>query len=259
MNISANRSLFLLLAISYLLGCKEDESVVDRTVYREDGEVQVLFENAPEGINVIFLGDGFTQFGLRAGGNYERLGTRIIDYLFDVPPFSTYQQYFNAYIVYAESAQGFTTDKTLERNTAFGTTWDKTLDRRLLTNASTCTDLDPAWFVEYSANVDDIDNLDSIKWSHLIGRAGYKAVGAYEGGSYVSKDIWRPEYTSIMNDILLNHFNAPSREAIVKRILEIRGIPYQLDELLANDVIPMVSNSRIHHRNAQILFGCQRP
>lgn len=325
MNTLAKRNLLLLIMAGCLFACKEDEPVTDQNVYHEDGEVQVLFENDPEGVNIIFLSDGFTQLGLQVDGGYERSGTKVIDYLFGVLPFSTYRQYFNAYIVYAKSAEGLTTDKALKRNTVFGTTWDRSLDRRLLTNTSTCfeyasravggdlskvhivvllanvdlyggaaydrialtaqqykedvivheighafanladeyvdsgTGLDPTWFVENSANVDDDNDLDRIKWSHFIGREGYEAVGAYEGGSYISKGIWRPEDTSIMNNILLKHFNAPSREAIVKRIFEIKGTPYELDEFLANDVIPASFSSRIHHRDAKVLFDCQRP
>ncbi len=305
------------------MGCEEDAPPADQAAYHEDGEVQVLFENDPEGVNVVFLGDGFTRSGLEVAGDYQRSGTDIINYLFSVPPFSTYREYFNAYIVYAESAEALTTDKTLKRNTTFGTTWDSTVDRVLLANPSACIDYarravggnpdkahimilladvdlyggsalnkiatsarrvkeevivheighafanladeyvdagvtyDPRWFLRYSANVDDHSDLDSIKWSHLIGREGYEAVGAYEGGSYVSEGIWRPEEFSMMSDVTIGHFNAPSREAIVRRILQIKGIPYELEDFLANDVIPPAFNARASRRSPRMLFGCR--
>ncbi|WP_299684197.1 M64 family metallopeptidase [uncultured Dokdonia sp.] len=107
-------------------------------------------------------------------------------------------------------------------------------------------------------NLDITDNLDNIKWKRFIGLPGYENVGAYEGGGLVSFGVWRPEINSIMRQSSTNlQFNAPSREAIVKRIYEIREIPYDFETFLVNDVvtrqaIPIFNKTK----NIHSLVGC---
>lgn len=86
----------------------------------------------------------------------------------------------------------------------------------------------------FYANVDLTDDLSQIKWKHFIGLTGYEVVGAYEGGYKYAKGIWRPEQISCMDD-MRPYFNAPSREAIVKRICYLAGLTYSLEDFLAND------------------------
>ena len=51
-------------------------------------------------------------------------------------------------------------------------------------------------------------------------------------------DVWRPESSSIMLQIgNKEFFNAPSREAIVKRIMELRNLEYNFDDFLEVDQI----------------------
>jgi hypothetical protein len=61
-------------------------------------------------------------------------------------------------------------------------------------------------------------------------------VGVYEGGYYYTYGVWRPELTSCMINNLA-YYNAPSREAIVKRILAKAGETYTLDAFLNKDII----------------------
>ena len=88
---------------------------------------------------------------------------------------------------------------------------------------------------EGQANLDNTNDLNLIKWNHFIGLPGYSSVGAYEGGGYLEFGMWRPEQSSIMRGNMGSYFNAPSREAIVKRILSLRGIPYNFNAFLAAD------------------------
>ncbi|WP_298904274.1 M64 family metallopeptidase [uncultured Psychroserpens sp.] len=83
-------------------------------------------------------------------------------------------------------------------------------------------------------NMDNTDNLEIIKWKHFIGHSGYENVGAFEGGAYHQFNTWRPEEGSIMRGNT-GLFNAPSRESIVKRILQIRGLTYNFEDFLIND------------------------
>ncbi len=85
-------------------------------------------------------------------------------------------------------------------------------------------------------NVDVTNNLTTILWKHFIGIQKYQGVGAYEGGHYYTKGVWRPESTSVMiNNI--KYYNGPSREQIVKRIKTYAGMAYSFEEFMANDVI----------------------
>ena len=75
----------------------------------------------------------------------------------------------------------------------------------------------------------------TIYWKHFIGLPAYEHVGAYEGGYYFAAGVWRPESGSCMiNNVA--YYNAPSREAIVKRIMLIAKEPYSFEAFLAKDV-----------------------
>ena len=84
------------------------------------------------------------------------------------------------------------------------------------------------------ANIDLTGVATDIKWKHFAGRAGYDRVDIYEGAYNYASGVWRSEISSCM----FNHepyFNAPSREAIVKRILKTAGEEYTLTDFIAKD------------------------
>ncbi len=87
----------------------------------------------------------------------------------------------------------------------------------------------------FFANIDIVSNLTNIKWKHFVGVDGYSRVGAYEGAYGFTYGVWRAENTSCMiNNIL--YFSAPSREAMVKRILSRANKYYTQESFIANDV-----------------------
>lgn len=326
MNLLLKTLLLLALIAPLVGGCKNDNEIVDNGEYYQNGEAQTVFENKPGGVNIIFLGDGFTRKDLQVGGYYEQAGRDVIDHLFTVPPFSTYRQQFNAYIVYAESTDEFISEAGAQRNTAFSARWDNTSAHLLSVDPSGCyryarnavgydtekthlvvllvndsryggraidrvavvarqnkeemavheightlagladeyedstfaASYDWSWWLENSANVDDRHELDKVKWAHFVGRDGYETVGAFEGGNYVRRGVWRPEENSLMRDLSVDYFNAPSREAIVKKIFEINDLPYRLEDFLADDVIPASFNARANQVNRMVLFNCVR-
>ncbi len=91
-------------------------------------------------------------------------------------------------------------------------------------------------------NVDFTSDLSKIRWAHMVNHPKYKGiVGAYEGGLYYYKGVWRAEHLSIMGyQINLNYFNAPSREAIVKQIKKQAGETYSFDEFVTNDKMEVI-------------------
>lgn len=85
-------------------------------------------------------------------------------------------------------------------------------------------------------NIDLTGDPDKVHWRHYFGRAGYEAVGLFEGGNLFAKGVWRPEAISCMEDNR-PYFNAPSREVIVRRICRIAGIEFDLEDFIRNDKV----------------------
>lgn len=70
-----------------------------------DGE-WVQLQTARKGhVNLIILGDGFTQEELAPAGKYECAMQQAMEYFFSIEPFTSYRDYFNVYMVVAESEQ----------------------------------------------------------------------------------------------------------------------------------------------------------
>lgn len=71
------------------------------------------------------------------------------------------------------------------------------------------------------ANIDMHANVSETRWAHLAADANYasEGLGAYEGAGTIDHGIYRPTQNSMMrfNDI---PFNAPSREAIYKYVMQ---------------------------------------
>lgn len=108
-------------------------------------------------------------------------------------------------------------------------------------------------------NLDTTNDPETIKWSHFIGLDRYYNVGAYEGGyRFFTTGVWRPESSSIMGNLSADEFNAPSREAIVKRIYKIKNMEYTFEEFLENDVIKGVRSARKNSgdKNSLKLTNC---
>jgi len=95
-----------------------------------------------------------------------------------------------------------------------------------------------------NSNIDVTGDRTLIKWKHFFCITGYEMVGAIEGAQYAS-GVWKPEYTSCMQN-MQPPYNAPSREAIVKRIMKAAGETYTFDKFLKLDVRP----SRVEMRKS---------
>ena len=85
-------------------------------------------------------------------------------------------------------------------------------------------------------NIDFTNDPSKIKWSVFLSDDRYKdEVGIYEGGLF-GKGVWRPSENSIMN-MNFGDFNAPSRWAIYKRIMELSGEEASFDKFLEYDAV----------------------
>ncbi len=86
----------------------------------------------------------------------------------------------------------------------------------------------------YGYNISLTADRSQVHWKHYFDRSGYESVGLYEGACLYSLGVWRPEYISCMEDNR-PYYNAPSREAIVRRICKASGKTFSLDEFFAKD------------------------
>ncbi len=86
-------------------------------------------------------------------------------------------------------------------------------------------------------NVSSTSDMTKVSWSDFIGLPDYSnRVGAFEGGHYYSKGIWRSEQTSCMINNM-HYYNAASRRLIVKRILEVSGEGFTFQKFLEKDIV----------------------
>ena len=87
------------------------------------------------------------------------------------------------------------------------------------------------------ANVDFTDDPAKVKWSAFLSDERYAGqVGIFEGASRFAEGAYRPTNHSMMNDHY-EYFNAPSRWAIYKRIMELSGEEASFEKFLEYDEI----------------------
>lgn len=88
----------------------------------------------------------------------------------------------------------------------------------------------------YGYNISLTNDRTQVHWKQYFTTPGYESVGLYEGGCLYGRGVWRPEYISCMEDNR-SYYNAPSREAIVRRIRKASGTSFSMSDFLANDKI----------------------
>ena len=88
----------------------------------------------------------------------------------------------------------------------------------------------------YGYNIDITGDRSQVHWAHYFDRPGYEAVDMFEGACLYYYGAWRPEYISCMEDNR-PYYNAPSREAIVRRIMKSSGKTFNMDDFIAKDIV----------------------
>ena len=103
------------------------------------------------------------------------------------------------------------------------------------------------------ANVDFTNDPKKVKWSAFLADDRYKdEVGIFEGGGTYGKGVYRPSQDSMMryDD---EYYNAPSRWAIYKRIMELSGETASFEKFLEYDAVnrsKMASSKALRTRSA---------
>jgi len=97
------------------------------------------------------------------------------------------------------------------------------------------------WYKNLSATGD----RDTVPWSHLIYNPAYSnVVDIYEGGYFFTRGIFRSESNSCMNNCI-PYYSAISRQAIVERIMDYAGVPFDLEGFYANDVRTVTTKASV--------------
>ena len=87
------------------------------------------------------------------------------------------------------------------------------------------------------SNIDFTNDPSKVKWADFLKDSRYKdEVGIYEGANDLKNGIYRPSQNSMMKDNL-EYYNAPSRWAIYKRIMELSGETASFSKFLEYDAI----------------------
>lgn len=77
-----------------------DVSYYTSSDYSKDGEVVTLqTASVGRGIDLVFMGDGFTDKDMEQGGKYEQKMTEAMEQYFDIEPYKTFRNRFNVYAV----------------------------------------------------------------------------------------------------------------------------------------------------------------
>ena len=93
------------------------------------------------------------------------------------------------------------------------------------------------------SNVDFTSDPSKVKWSVFLNDNRYKdEVGIFEGGANFTNGVFRPSQNSMMNQNM-ERFNAPSRWAIYKRIMELSGETASFEKFLEYDAVNRASAS----------------
>ena len=87
-----------------LLGPAEIPDTYESTDYSKDGEVMTLQKaSVGKGIDLVFLGDAYTDRDMGRGGLYEKVMKQSMEEFFAIEPYKSFRNRFNVYAVKAVS------------------------------------------------------------------------------------------------------------------------------------------------------------
>ena len=104
-----------------VFGPAEEQSDYASTDYSKDGQVLTLKKaSVGKGINIVLMGDGYTDKDMATGGLYEKVMRQSMEEFFSIEPYDTFQDRFNVYAVKVVSKNGWIGEGY---TTALGTTF----------------------------------------------------------------------------------------------------------------------------------------
>ena len=99
-----------------------------------DGDYETIQSSSVRnGIDIVFLGDGYTIEEVRQG-KYKNKLVEATEHFFNIEPFRTYRNYFDVHIVYAFSDDSGISDHINAKNTKFSIKYDSPNSTRMSVN-----------------------------------------------------------------------------------------------------------------------------
>lgn len=116
-------SVDLMPFLESLFGPLEEEDDYESKDYSTDGQVLALQKASKgNGIDIVFMGDGYTDRDMGKGGLYETVMKESMEEFFAIEPYRTFRDRFNVYAIKAVSKNGRVGEGY---DTAFSTTFGK--------------------------------------------------------------------------------------------------------------------------------------
>jgi len=132
------------------------ESPYASTDYSEDGKVLTLQQaSVGKGINIVFMGDAYTDKDMAAGGLYETLMEEAMEEFFSIEPYKSFRNRFNVYAV-----------KVVSKNGRIGDHYSTALSCYFGGGANVLGDQDKCY--EYALKVPGINNQDNLLINVLV-------------------------------------------------------------------------------------------
>jgi len=91
--------------------------------YKDGDYVKVQSSTLGNGIDLVFLGDGYTIEDIGQGKFMSNMNSAV-SHFFSIEPYKTYRSYFNVYVIYAFSQESGISDATTTKNTKFSTKYN---------------------------------------------------------------------------------------------------------------------------------------
>lgn len=141
----------LSIILFVFIGCSNDNDLL----YYKDKEVIKLFSaKKGKGIDLVFMGDGFTLIDMvKEKGKYEKCMRLAAEHFFSVEPYKSYRDYFNGYMIVAESEEeGISGEWKDIVNSKFKAKYR--LDGTVDIDPAVCME-----YVEFALNKTELDNI----------------------------------------------------------------------------------------------------
>ena len=139
-----------------LFGPAEPYDPYSSTDYSKDGQVITLQKaTVGKGINIVFMGDAYTDKDMGTGGLYETVMKQAMEEFFAIEPYKTFRNRFNVYAV-----------KVVSKNGRIGQGYETALDTRFGNGSYVEGDDDKCF--EYALKVPGITNKEELLVNVLL-------------------------------------------------------------------------------------------
>ena len=164
-----------------ILGPEEPGEPYSSKDFSKDGEVMTLQKaTVGKGINVVFMGDGYTDKDMGPGGYYETLMKDAMEEFFDIEPYKSFRNRFNVYAV-----------KVVSLNDRIGGGYSTALETYLGTGTSMGGNNEKCY--EYALKVPGITSINDLLTVVMVNSrnssgAAHMSAGSQSSIAYVADE-----------------------------------------------------------------------